>query len=222
MNSKENLLFAEELSGVYNLMNMIFATEPTSEFCSTIKELLTEDYFPFSEGSDVISKLHQELRNTLQQKSLENFTSEMMKEYYALFFDPHGLLVSPWHSSYTNPERMLFQEPNFQTKKIYRKYHYQVTNNHFPGDHISIELDFVRRLAEKEYAILEKEPYNSDEIEALLEDHQMFVDKYILGWIDRFIEELSKSKSFYYHKFACMIQEICRLDLQHISIMLNL
>lgn len=202
--------FLEGKIEFYNLMSMVFMKEPTDEFCDVLKQVLDEDYFPMIEENQEMNQLHNQLRDHLLHETTVEFAEKLKKEYYDLFFDPHGLKASPWQSSYTSHDHLLFQLPDYETKAFYRKYGYQVTDPHLPGDHISIELDFLKRLSEKELVCL-----NIDKLQentTVFEDNIEFIDKYLLVWIDLFISALAKSKSIYYHLFASMIKIAGELD----------
>lgn len=79
-----------------------------------------------------------------------------------------------------------------------------------PGDHISIELDFLKRLSEKELNFIDTDKLNENT--AVFSDNLEFVKKYLLDWIDDFMKNLSLSGSIYYFLFASMAKAAGELD----------
>ena len=209
-NYEEFLKDLEEKIEFYNLMSMLFMKDPTAEFCNILMEMLNEDYFPLAESSPEIASLHTELRKNLTGKTSAEFAKLLIKEYYDLFFDPHGIKASPWQSSYTNRDNLLYQAPDYETKAFYRRYQYRVAYDRLPGDHIAIELDFLKRLSEKEKEVLDADKLNENTV--VFQDNLVFVDKYILSWISSFIDSLRVSKSTFYLLFASMIKAAGVLD----------
>ena len=135
----------------------------------------------------------------------------MKRECYDLFFDPYGIKASPWQSSYTNRDNLLYHRlPDYETKAFYHRYGYEVSNNHLPGDHISIELDFLKRLSETELNFIDTDKLNENT--AVFSDNLEFVKKYLLDWIDYFMKNLSLSGSIYYLLFASMAKAAGELD----------
>ena len=202
--------FLEQKIEFYNLMSMVFMKEPGEDFCNILWEMLKEDYFPLTNQRPDIHTFHEQIRDYLSETTSADFAKAMKQEYYDLFFDPYGIKASPWQSSYTNRDNLLYQAPDYETKAFYRRYGYEVSNNHLPGDHISIELDFLKRLAEKELEIADTAKLNENT--AVFSDNLEFVKKYLLDWIDDFMKNLSLSGSVYYLLFASMAKAAGELD----------
>ena len=200
----------EQKAEFYELLSLTFMDRPSKAFSETLLKVLNEEYFPLLEYSEGLEKIKASFNKKLNLMDDSDFAEKLDAEYYDLFFDPHGIKVSPWHSSYTNREHLLFQKPDFDTKKIYLKYGYKVTNNHLPGDHIAIELDFLKRITERE--IKSQAENELEKFAALQKDNAEFIEEHILTWIDDFIESLRQCKSEYYLLFASMIKVACELD----------
>lgn len=75
---------------------------------------------------------------------------------------------------------------------------------------ISIELDFLKRLSEKELNFIDTDKLNENT--AVFSDNLEFVKKYLLDWIDDFMKNLSLSGSIYYLLFASMAKAAGELD----------
>lgn len=194
----------------YDLMSMIFMSEPDCEFGSILMEILNEEYFPFSDESEIIGTSHMQIKNNFLKNPSMDFVNELRKEWYLLFFNPYGIKASPWQSSYTNNDNLLYQVPNYEVKNFYARYKYKVKNEILPGDHISIELEFLKKLAEKEYALVKAS--QSEETSIIIKDNILFIDNHLLSWIDAFINKLTENESFFYCNFAIMTKEICCID----------
>lgn len=206
----KNKAFIEEKIEFYNLMSLIFMKEPTAEFSSVLAGILSEEYFPLVTDDEMMEDIHNQIRAAILQANPVNFGEILKSEYYMLFFDPHEIKASPWQSSYTNKDHLLYQAPNSHSKRFYRKYHYKVQNDHLPGDHISIQLSFMKILAEKEMELIDED--KSEELKDVQKDIIRFIDDHLLSWIDCFINNLNENNSFYYYKFASMIRAAGRLE----------
>ena len=178
----------------YNLMSMVFMKEPGEDFCNVLWQMLKEDYFPLAENRPDIHTFHEQLRKHLSETTSADFAKTMKQEYYELFFDQYGIKASPWQSSYTNRDNLLYQAPDYETKAFYHRYGYEVSNNHLPGDHISIELDFLKRLSKKELNFIDTDKLNENT--AVFSDNLEFVKKYLLDWIDDFMKNINFKKNF--------------------------
>lgn len=208
--SKINEDILKQKAEIYELLSLTFMDRPSKAFSEALSTILNEEYFPLREYSNDLEELKANLAEKLNAIDDVEFAVKFDAEYYDLFFDPHGIKVSPWHSSYTNREHLLFQKPDFDTKKTYLKYGYKVTDNHLPGDHIAIELDFLKRITDRE--IKSQAENELEKLAALLKDNAEFIEEHVLTWIDDFIESLRQCKSEYYLLFASMIKVACELD----------
>ena len=207
--------FLQEKEEFYSFMSMVFMDSPSNAFCTTLWGMLNENYFPLVDNNIELQALYLSLREKLKETSLEEFTQTLSQEYYNLFFDPCGINVSPWQSSYTNKEQLLFQETDGQAKAIYRRYGYKVEDNHLPGDHIAIELDFLSKLSSRELKNIDSVIQGGNEL--LLSDIQNFICKHILAWIDEFVDLLKVNGSVYYLLFASMVKIVCEEDMAFMS-----
>lgn len=202
--------FLQEKEEFYSFMSMVFMDSPSNAFCTTLWGMLNDDYFPLADNNIELHALCVSLREKLRETNLEEFIQALSQEYYNLFFEPGGINVSPWQSSYTNKEQLLFQETDGQAKAMYRRYGYKVEDNHLPGDHIAIELDFLSKLSSRELKNIDSVIQGGNK--QLLSDIQNFICKHILSWIDEFIDSLKDNASVYYLLFASMVKIVCEED----------
>lgn len=199
--------YIEEREEFYALTSMMFMAQPTLTSASALYKILNNEYFPLAESAEDIRSVHDGLREQLKLIDEAEFFERLDAEYYHLFFDPRVLVASPWQSSYTNADGLLFQETDYESKKYYAKWGFKVAHDNFPRDHIAIELDFMKLLSQK---------FTDGETSAL-KDSMSFLDSHILAWIDEFISALEKGGSVYYLNFAKIVKAGGEFDRKALS-----
>lgn len=206
---------------LYQLMGLLFRQEPTRKTGIVLAGLLVGDYFPLErvdvsgEMGELASSLatsRRQLIETLSARGEEAFAEALGREYYELFFDPAGIKVSLWESSYVNDDQMLFQAPNWQTKESYRSHGFELANANFPGDHLSTELNFLHLLCERETGLGWPEAPSTGELGRILDDHLDFLNEHPLSWLPALCRGLEDSRSTIYLALAGMTLDACRLD----------
>lgn len=194
--------YIEERADFYALTKMLFMSEPTKSSAEAIYKIFSNDYFPFSAEWADVKKVNNDLSQKLEKIDESDFFSNLNHEFYHLFFDPHFIAASPWQSSYTNSDGLLFQESDFHAKYYYTKWGFKVAYDNYPRDHIAIELDFMHKLSQK----------LCDGDETVILDMSNFLSEHILAWIGDFIGALDKAGSVYYLLFAKIIEAGSKYD----------
>ena len=196
------LKYGEEREQFYSLTSLMFMAEPSDSTSNTLFNILKNEYFPLAKECRELATLHDSLMQKLEGIDENVFSEKLKQEYYDLFFDPHLIKASPWQSSYTNSEGLLFQEPDYEARKLYTKWGFKVVHDNYPRDHIAIELDFMRLLSQK----LNQGDNSS------VDDMKFFLENHLLSWIDDFVSALLKGKSEFYLNFARLVKAGCSFD----------
>jgi TorA maturation chaperone TorD len=140
-------------------------------------------------------------------------------EYTNLFIGPGKLPAPPWESVYVSKESVLFTRTTLEVRNFYRSQ--GLIPELYPkvaDDHIALDLDFLRLLAERalesfqadEDAVGREESNlnseasrpNASYCEALTASRE-FLDEHLLKWLDRFVSDLKASeKGVFYPQVA--------------------
>ncbi len=104
-------------------------------------------------------------------------------EYRRLYVGPHALPAPLWESVYRDPEHLLFGEATLRVRRFYARRRLAFANRASePDDHISIELEFMRHLAEAALNALDGSPAGRDTWLALCREQREFLDAHLLQW----------------------------------------
>lgn len=164
---------------------------------------LSSEVASIGQGFKALAQLASALNN-------EQFAAQLNKEFYYLFFNPNGMIASPWQSSYINDSHTLFGPSSAAIKTFYLKYGMQVTDNHLPGDHIALILSFLSKLSKLEAEA--DATGDSEKLQELCEDNVRVIDKNIEPWIGKFIERIESANSEIYLPIARMTKDMCEFD----------
>jgi TorA maturation chaperone TorD len=118
-------------------------------------------------------------------------------EYTRLFIGPERLPSPPWESVHVSNEQLLFQKNTLEVREAYAEFSMIPEGYpHVADDHISIELDFMRELAER--TIAARESVSGSEAENLLDGQKAFLDKHLLKWAGQFAGTLRRNAVGFY------------------------
>lgn len=152
---------------------------------------------------------------TSLKESLKDYSrlEELLVEYSKLFLGPDKLLAPPYGSYYLDDKETI-GESTREIIKIYEKLDLEISDSfqELP-DHIALELYFMAFLASQK-TNLDEEP----EIENLYKWQEMFLDKYILSWTDKFIAKIRNNfNSSYYLAMADILEAFLNQDRKYID-----
>lgn len=195
---------------LYKMFQTILGNEPTKEILDYLTTDLTKEsvslFLPQALGDKIelfIEKFQQESDRVLKS---------VLEEYTKEFIGPAVLTAPPWESVYLSKERLLFQESTLEVRRRYLKYNFiPAEYPHVADDHISIELDFMAKLA----ALIEN-AYSKKEVEKLLDvlaASKEFLQKHLLVWLPLYLQDLQKAKTQYlYYDLAFLLVEFINAD----------
>lgn len=165
-------------------------------------DLLNRTYHEWQQLTALIKEQQNAVENEHIKKAihlLEEMTQvdldELEYHYNRLFVGPGRLLASPYESSYRNFEKSIMQKETMLVRNFYHHYGLQVENEgQVPDDHLQFELEFILHLLSTD-----KEENRSI--------HRLFLEKHLLQWSDKHIEEiLNHSKNSITVAFAYLLK----------------
>jgi TorA maturation chaperone TorD len=205
MEETETLLASRRY--LYALFQNLFGNEPSTEQLAAIDMVVLREALTISEASGDASEALLGL--------LDNVSPDLQAikdEYTRLFYGPEALPAPPWESIYTTGEQVIFQRATLEVRNFYRaqgfipKLYPKVAD-----DHIALELDFLRLLAERALAA-----YQDGDVPAAQEALQAsadFLDLHLLLWVGRFASDLRASnKGILYPQVAQALTAFTKQD----------
>jgi TorA maturation chaperone TorD len=199
-------------SHVYGLLATIFRAEPTE---ALLKELKGPRF------SRVFSDLGLDLGDEFHDKPEAEVADELAVEYTRLFLGP-GPHISPHESVHSEVDRggwsNLWGEETVRVKKFIETtgLEYAPDYTGIP-DHISVELEFVQKLALWEAAAWSK---GGDTEGALycLKVEKMFLDEHLSKWVPPFCDKvIAQAELPFYREMAGVTKDFLDFDRQRID-----
>lgn len=208
---------AEARYCAYMVLQSIFGTEPTADQYDVLKDPAIRAAFETAGSTPTCAKAQERFFSFLEDNE---FSHETAAEYTRLFIGPSTLPAPPWESVYVNNEPLLLVESTIEVRKAYLAQGY--APKLFPNvadDHISLELDFMKRLSLSSCEALAGE----DESTALgyLQASKAFLENHLARWIGRFCAELASNTEGYYERAADLAAAFVQADLDTIDLMLE-
>ncbi len=192
---------AASRGNVYGLLAMVFRAEPTAAFVAQLK----------SPGfAAVLQSLDLSLGDDFGDMPVEKLIEELSIEYTRLFIGP-GPHISPHESmniEFKNPNDAVLWGPQTVKVKKFIEAAGLSYDESFSGmpDHVSAELEFMQRLAEKE-----AQAWAEQDIEAaanILEIEKRFFNEHLSQWVSRFCDKIVEMCEHpFYLGFAEILKE---------------
>ena len=163
----------------YALLSRLFAKEADEPLLETMRTMR----FPASTGNDKLDEGHRLIVGQLSTL-WENSLSELAIDYARVFLgggiDGYSAAY-PFESVYTSSRRLLMQDARDEVLALYRSEGFDKAQNWTEGeDHISLELEYMQRLAERtQEAIIRG---NENEAFRLSEVQMAFLRNHLAGW----------------------------------------
>lgn len=177
---------------IYKLFQCLSGMEPTSELLSALRnddtrvalDLLCGDR---AEYGDIYTELC---------AAAETHADDLRGEYTRHFIGPRSLIAPPWESVYRSDEHLLFDKNTLKVREIYKD------NGYIPegypsvaDDHLALELDFMRLLAER--LLLAYEAADRDSVYDLYGHTVKFLNEHLLVWVPEYSRRLQGHGVFY-------------------------
>lgn len=196
-NSLTNAKRAEYRSSLYKLLSIVFLQEPISEMLSVLKKT-----------------------NIIKGPITKKFLDALIVEFNRLFYGP-GKHCSPNESVYREGEGSLWGAATVKVKKYVEslglKYH---VNWRGMPDHISVELELMQMLVDKE-----KEGWEEGDktaVHTCLQYQSGFISEHLMQWVPAFCADVKKtSKIEFYRCMADVTKEFIKHEGKHVDMLLQ-
>lgn len=132
--------------------------------------------------------------------------------YNRLFVGPTALEAGPWESLYKTTENVLFCETTLEVRKAYVAQGF-IPNNypHVSDDHVALELDFMRLLAEQ--ALEACEAGDDETAKAKLRAQADFLADHLNVWLPKFAKKAAAAEhGAFYGPVAAVARDWTRFD----------
>jgi len=175
--------FCQAVTADLTQLAVLHDREATLERLQTLQAI----DFPKHLGLQLQSPAGQQAAQLLQQAlDQSNFSSEEIDKLaadYAAIYLNHSLVASPYESVWVEEDGLVRQQPMFQIRAWYQRYHLQASDwQNRAEDHLVLQLQFLAHLFE---LAAQNAP------EALLTNAAQFMDEHSLRWISQFATRVS-------------------------------
>ncbi len=132
---------------------------------------------------------------------------ELQREYSRLFIGPFHVLAPPYGSYYLENGRLM-GDSTVEVNNLYNEVGL-VLNESFKDlpDHIIAELEFLSFLTFNEENFIKNNDYESYEKVNALKKH--FFSEYMIGWVNRFTDEILKNTNHLYYIELVNYAKLC-------------
>ncbi len=203
------MLAAREL--LYALFQRLLGSAPSSDGIAVDAALVEEAYAEL--GLSAPSGLLSALRQLDEPGGAER----LVPTYTACFEGPGTLPAPVWESLFVEAGGSLFQKTTLDVRRSYRAVGFvPAAYPHVADDHLAIELDFLRVLAQRarEAALCE----DAGGVRAALAASAEFMDAHLLRWISAYAARLGASgKSDSYAAIAAAAAEVAACDRKRLT-----
>lgn len=210
---------AEARSRAYLMLVMFYLKRPTKQFIEAIRNGELQLGGIDAEIASALETIRQE---SLKADNLEEFTLKLGVEFTRLFRGvKKGYSPPPPYESIYKGERILYGPSTMKVIRIYEKTGYYPGPEHLtPPDYISVELEFMAYLAQKEAEAWRKG--DRDEAKRLLKIQEEFLSKHLLTWVPKFCKTVEEwSKTPFYRAVARLTERYLKLDYQTLKELIN-
>lgn len=191
---------ARARSAVYRNLSALFADAPSAEALAGLKQVAAASGDVFGEKGE--GRLYHYLRDVSPCDD-EALRRSVASEYAELFVGPRPPLAPPYESVYLGQPKRLFTDQTMEVKRFYRRCGLSVTKDKewkVPDDHLSLELEFMARLAEREADGAE----DAARADATRADQLAFLEEHLGRWISLFAERVSKAPCAGFYRAASL------------------
>jgi len=191
---------------IYQFLTRIFSWEIDGVFLLRFKLPMVKS---------LLKDLGWKLELDFKKKSDEEIVDELAIEYARLFLGP-AKHISPHESVHNIREDgdygKLWGQSTADVKKFIESAGLKFTEG-FTGmpDHIAVELEFIRHIADKECEAIEKG--NFDDVLSCLKLAEQFISDHLLKWIESFTKQVVEQAELpFYRSAAAATREVLLFD----------
>lgn len=189
---------------LYRLFQSVFGAEPNRAQLEVVfSDLTAASLEPFADEADMASLAQMGERFA---EDPARFEDALCAEYTRAFVGPAELPAPPWESVYASKDRLLFQETTLAVRRCYVEHDcIPAGYPHVADDHISLELDFLAKLAERMMEAAEAQ--DGARAERLAQAQGRFLANHLLAWVGDFAGQVDAGRAPYY---ACLARLTAR------------
>lgn len=193
----------------YQVLHSLFGTHPTEAQLSVLRDPITREAFEVVGSSEAYRAAVDAFLAAIPTE----FSDDLESEYTRLFEGPGELRAAPWESVYRSNQRLVFTEETIEVRKAYLAQGYIPRQfPHMPDDHVSLECDFMNRLAirasEDLYA---GNAMGSDKAQA---DSLAFLKAHLGLWASAYADAMNGGEEVFYPAAAKLLAEFVREDIK--------
>ena len=189
-------------AGVFALLSAVFRREPGADLIRQIKQ-------PYVLAA--LAAAGADLDGGFLDRSDDELAEELAVEYAGLFIGPGGH-IPPYASVHLTGGGDLWGSSTVGVRRFIEQAGFEYrSENRDPPDHLSVELDFMRHLAEREARALE----DSDGAMAARckEVEAAFVTGHLALWIPRFCARIvARAEEPFYRVMATLLSDFIGLE----------
>ena len=206
----EGLVSAEVLEArhfCYMALQSAFGVEPSAAQLDALRSEETRGWFQGLFADEGLAKAVERFFLAAEDADLDCLRSN----YTRLFIGPGQLAAGPWESIYVNAEPLLFVESTVDVRKAYLAQGY--APRLFPNvadDHIALELDFMKRLAER--MRLSISDGNEGGFASARDASASFLNEHLLKWDERFAAKVREAGGEYFSCAADLLTAFLKAD----------
>ena len=208
---------------LYKLFHKTFGREPDEAYLSLFDDdAVIRSFALFSvKEDDTMAKAAAFLTGLRTRSADPEYLSKLHHEYMRLFVGPQKLPAPPWESVYRSHQWLLFQESTLTVREIYRRQGFEAEGYpRVPDDSLSLEMDFMGRIAERALNALAEE--NADALKEALTVSESFLRVHLLYWVPKMLDRLNGSAfRLFYPQMTKILVAFMELDLDLLHDMLS-
>lgn len=208
---------------LYKFFHKTFGREPDAAYMALFdNDAISQAFLLLSTTENDDSAKAAAFLNTQSSKCADpDYLPQLRNEYMRLFVGPQKLVAPPWESVYRSHQGLLFQESTLTVREIYRRQGFEAEGYpRVPDDSLSLEMDFMGRMAERALTALTQEQL--DAFKEALTVSESFLRVHLLYWVPKMMEKLNGSAfRLFYPQMVKILLAFMELDLELVQGMLQ-
>ena len=208
---------------LYKFFHKTFGREPDAAYMALFdNDAISQAFLLFSVSEeDACGKAAAFLSTQHDKNADPDYLSRLRNEYMRLFVGPQKLVAPPWESVYRSHQGLLFQESTLTVREIYRRQGFEAEGYpRVPDDSLSLEMDFMGRIADRALAALLEN--RTDDLKEALTVSESFLRVHLLFWVPKMLERLNGSAfRLFYPQMVKILLSFMELDLELVQEMLR-
>lgn len=201
----------EERCFLYQVFQSVFGNAPSvAQLDVVFSDLARESLGAFADADD-LALLDGWAAEFAQDP--QAFAERLGSQYMRALIGPASLPAPPWESVYTSNDHLLFQEVTLDVRRAYVAQDcIPASYPHVADDHLSLELDFMAKLAERAMQAVERG--DGGEVGRLVTVQLDFLHNHLGVWVGAFAERLATDAARYYACMARLTERFVAQDLR--------